>query len=299
MLIRRGLIFLVVLFSLVSCHSPAAKQQERTYKIGFMICNSKQETLSRFRPLCAYLSQKLGVNFEPVPIDTTDFTRQVDKLDFTHTNSLLYIIMHRNDGVNVLCAEKAGPLGSRSQGAIVTLKSSGIKTLKDLKGKSMVFGPMLGPTAYMSELDLLLKAGIDPDRDLSFYTIPPGSFKHEKVFYSVLFGKYDAGAFPMLDFDRMVDEGKLDRDDFHVIALGTPIPYCTFGVTQRVDDAFAKKVKDALTSITKDDTVALDGEIVKVLDRANIDGYEDIKDKDYDVVRDMAKRTNMPPYQKF
>jgi hypothetical protein len=30
-----------------------------------------------------------------------------------------------------------------------------------------------------------------------------------------------------------------------------------------------------------------------------VDGYEDIQDKDFDVVRAMAKRTNMPPYQRF
>jgi phosphonate transport system substrate-binding protein len=183
-----------------------------------MICNSEQETLHRFRPLSAYLSRKLGVEFETVAIDTIDFTKEVDKLDFTHTNSLLYIMMNRNHGVEVLAAEKAGPLGARSRGAIVALKKKGIKSLNDLKGKTMVFGPMLAPTGYMSQIDLLLGGGIDPEKDLAFYSIPSGAFKHEKVIYGVLFDKYDAGAFPMLDFERMADSGKIDRNDFTVIA---------------------------------------------------------------------------------
>jgi len=54
-----------------------------------------------------------------------------------------------------------------------------------------------------------------------------------------------------------------------------------------------------LLSITKDDTVEINGERVKVLGRALIDGYVDIADKDFDIVRDMAKRTNMPPYQHY
>ena len=41
------------------------------------------------------------------------------------------------------------------------------------------------------------------------------------------------------------------------------------------------------------------GETIRVLQRANVDGYEDVRDSDFNVVREMAKRTNMPPYQKY
>ena len=151
----------------------------------------------------------------------------------------------------------------------------------------------------MSQVDLLLEAGIDPEDDLAFYTIPTGSFKHEKVVYSVLFGKYDAGAVPLHDFERMVDAGKIERGDFRVLAKGQPIPYCTFGVTQRIDDAFAEDVQEVLMGIDEDTTVEIDGEVLKVLDNALIDGYEPADDEDFNVVRDMAKRTNMPPYQSY
>ncbi|OGW37043.1 MAG: ABC transporter substrate-binding protein [Nitrospirae bacterium RBG_13_39_12] len=295
---KRSVILLLLIF-VASCNSHPVSDEKPKYKIGYMICNSKEETLYRFRPLTAYLSGKLGVNFEAMVIDTFDFTKEVDNLDFTHTNSLLYIIMNRNHGVEILATEKAGLLGARSKGAIVTLKKSGIRNLKDLKGKTMIFGPMLAPTAYMTQLDLLLKNGINPEDDLAFYSIPSGSYKHEKVIYGVLFEKYNAGAFPMLDFEKMVKDGRIDKDDFRVIAEGEPIPYCNFGVTQRVKDSFAKRFKKALLNIKKNDTVEIDGEVVRVLDRADIDGYEDTKNKDFDVVREMAKRTNMPPYQKY
>lgn len=284
---------------ILSASCDNSRKQRPTYKIGYMICNSEEETLQRFRPLTAYMSKKLGVNFEAVAIDTVDFTGEVDKLDFTHTNSLLYIIMNRFHGVEILAAEKSGSLGDRSEGAIVALKKSGIKTLKDLKGKTMVFGPVLAPTGYLTQLDLFVRQGIEPEDFLSFYTIPPGPYKHEKVIYSVMFGKYDAGAFPMLDFERMAESGKIDREDFTIVAEGEPIPYCNFAATQRVDDSLARKFRKALLELDQDDTVELDGETVKVLERANIDGYSEVKDEDFDPVREMAKRTNMPPYQKY
>ncbi len=295
---RLWVLLLLVIFAM-SCNSPSAEKDKRKYKIGYMICNSEQETLHRFRPLTAYLSKKLGVDFEPVAIDTVDFTKELDKLDFTHTNSLLYIIMNRNHGVDILAAEKSGALGARAKGLIIALKSKGIRTVGDLKGKTMAFGPMLGPTSYMAQLDMLQRNKIDPDNDLSSYSIPSGSYKHEKVIYGVLFGKFDAGAAPLLDFERMVIDGRIDRNDFVVVAEGEPMPYCNFAVNQKVDDALAKRFKQVLLALKKEDTVEVDGEVVKVLERAQIDGYEDIRDKDFDAVREMARRTNMPPYQKY
>ena len=158
---------------------------------------------------------------------------------------------------------------------------------------------MLAPTGFMSQVDILLSNGIDPEDDLAFYTIPTGSFKHEKVLYGVLFEKYDAGALPLNDIEQMALEGRIDREDFSIIGEGQAMPYCNFAVTQKTDDALADRFKDVVLSITKRDTVAINGETIKVLDRAQVDGYVAINDADFDIVREMAKRTNMPPYQKY
>jgi len=298
--VKKLFLVLALSINLLSC-SRASEQAvaARTYRIGYMICNSEQETLRRFKPMTAYLSKKLGVLFEIRAIDTTDFSKSVDTLDFTHTNSLLSIIMHRNQGVDILAAERSGSLGARASGLIVALKRSGLKHVSELKGKTMVFGPMLGPTSYMAQLDLLLKNKIDPENDLASYAVPSGTFKHEKAVYGVLLGKYDAGAVPLLDFERMATEGRIDAAEFVVLAESEPIPYCNFGVNQKVDEGLAKRFKQALLSLTKNDTAEVDGEVVRVLERASVDGYDDIQDRDLDGVRGMAKRTNMPPYQRL
>jgi phosphonate transport system substrate-binding protein len=297
---KKALTIIIACLLLVSCSSSEKPKQELpTYKIGFMICNSEKETLERFVPFTAYLSKKLGVNFEPVAIDTINFTKEMDNLDFTHTNSLLYINLNRFHGVDILAAEQKGSLAERSQGIIITRKDSGIEKIEDLKGKTMIFGPGLGPTGFMSQIDLLQQAGVDPDDDLALYTIPSGSFKHEKVVYAVLFERYDAGSLPLDDFETMAEDGRIDVDDFTIIARAEPIPYCNFGASQKTDETFVKKFKDAILSIDENTTVEINGETVKVLNKALVDGYVDITDKDFDIVREMAKRTNMPPYQKF
>jgi phosphate/phosphite/phosphonate ABC transporter binding protein len=281
--------------------APGAAQDAKPIRVGFMICNSRNETEARFKPLVAYLSKKLGRKVEAVTIDTRDFEQAVkdNKLDFTHTNSLLYVILNKHYGVEPLTGDMQGRYGNKTNGGIMVRADSPIKSLADLKGKRMVFGPMFAPTGYLSEYDYMLKHGFDPETDLAFYTIPRGSFKHEKVIYSLLFGAYDAASVPMLDFEQMVDEGKIDPADFRILAETEPIPYCTFGVTEHVDDALAAKFKQVLLSIKPEDTVEVDGERLKVLKAARLDGFADVTDKEYDKIRDMAKDCNMPPYQKF
>ena len=270
-------------------------------KIGYMLCNSEQETTQRFLPLTRYLSDKVGVDFEMVPVDTNDFDKRFSNGDFTftHTNSVLYMILRENHGVELIAAEKRGKFGARTAGAIIARKGGGIEKLADIRGKRMVFGPMLAPTGYLAEYDLMLAAGINPENDLAHYTIPTGSFKHEKLIYGVLYGKYDVAAAPILDLENMMRDGKITADDFVILAQSAPVPYCTFAAAKGSDPALVKKVRDALLSLKDTDTGEVNGEKLKVMKAAWIDGYEELLDSDYNPLREMAKRVNMPPYQKY
>lgn len=285
------------LLLLTSC-----KEQGRTVvKIGYMNCNNEQETKHRFVPLTRYLSDKVGVEFVMVPVDTHDFEKRFNQGEFvfTHTNSLLYIVLNERNKLKLLASEKRGNFGSRSGGAIIARKGSGIEKLEQIKGKRFAFGPMLAPTGYLAEYDLMLRSGIDPEKDFASYTIPSGSFKHEKLIYGVMFGEYDVSAATLMDLEVMTKEGKITADDFTILAQTPLIPYCTFGAAANADPVLFEKVKKALLELKPTDTAEVDGERVKVLKAAWIDGYEELTDKDYDAVREMAKRVNMPPYQKF
>ena len=295
---RLCLLLAITVFALTGCKETGNKQ---VVKIGYMLCNSEQETSQRFLPLTRYLSDKVGVEFQMVPVDTHDFEKRfkAGEFAFTHSNSVLYMILHENEGLQLLATEKRGKFGSRTAGAIIARKGSGINKLDDIRGKRLAFGPMLAPTGYMAEYDLMLAAGINPENDLGHYTIPTGSFKHEKLIYGVLYGQYDVAAAPVLDLETMTREGKITPDDFVILAQSKPIPYCTFGVAKGTDPALVKKVKDALMALKPTDTAMVDGEQLKVMKAAWIDGYEELLDSDYDSIREMAKRVNMPPYQKY
>ena len=270
-------------------------------KIGYMNCNSEAETMARFKPLTKYLSDKLAIDFQTIPVDTQDFPERfaAGEFEFTHSNSLVYVIMRENQQIELVATEMRGNYGSRTAGAIIAKKGSGIETLADIKGKRMIFGPQLAPSGFLAQYDLMLREGIDPEQDIAYYAIPAGSFKHEKVVYAVYFGDYDVAAAPALDLELMTKDGKITADDFVILGQSPIFPYCTFGARNDLDPELIKRFQQALVDLTENDTVDYQGETLKVLASAWIDGFEALQDSDYDYIREMAKRANMPPNQEF
>ncbi|RME35012.1 MAG: phosphate/phosphite/phosphonate ABC transporter substrate-binding protein [Deltaproteobacteria bacterium] len=293
------LIPMLVALLVAGCHT--TEPDGPVYKIGYMNCNSETETVQRFTPLTRYLEQKVGVRFELVPVDTQDFEERFvkEKFAFAHTNSLIYLVLHEDHNARLVATEKRGQFGARTAGTIIARKGSGIRTLADIRGKRMLFGPQLAPSGFLAQYDLLLQNGIDPETDLALYGIPHGSYKHEKVIYGVYFGAWDVAAAPALDLELMIRDGRISADDFNVIAQSEIFPYCTFSAAADVDASLVARVRQALLELTPATTVDLDGEQVKVLKATWVDGYEGLSDKDYDILRQMARRANMPPYQQF
>ena len=88
-----SLLALLLLGSLLS-GCDAVKERPKM-RIGYMNCNSEAETKERFGPLNEFLSQQLNIDFELVSVDTQEFAERFHQgeFDFTHSNSLLYIIL--------------------------------------------------------------------------------------------------------------------------------------------------------------------------------------------------------------
>lgn len=273
----------------------------RPLRAGFMICNSLAETRARFGPLVAHLQEQLGRRVEPVWLDTADFEGAVreGELDLIHTNSLLYVWFHELYGYEILAGESRGRHGPYSSGTIIARAEGPVRTLEDLRGRRFVFGPAFAPTAYLTPYWLMLEAGIDPELDLGFYAFPSGSFKHEKAILSVLDGAFDAGAGPSLDLELMEAEGMIAPGEYHVVAEGPLVPYCVFSVAPGVPAGVREKIRTVLFALVPGTVAAVDGEILKVLKSAGADGFVPLQDGEFDRVREMARRCNMPPYAEY
>jgi ABC-type phosphate/phosphonate transport system substrate-binding protein len=277
-----------------------AESKEPPLRFCYMICDSKQLSSERFAPFSAYLSEKLGRKVEMVLANTFDVEGLAKKneFDFFHVNSAVAITLKERYKAEFLGVDVQGRNGHKATGTLIARKESGIKTIADIKGKSVIFGPALAPFGYMAQYAMMLENGVDPETDLARYDIPPGALKHDKIMYGVEFGKYDVGAAPRIDLDRMAAADIINLDNYNIIAESEPMPYCTIGAMPHVDAGLREKVKNLLLNLKKDETVLVDGEVLKVLKRMGLDGFHPAIDSEYDIIREKLKRCNMAPYDK-
>ena len=274
---------------------------EKPIRFGYMICDSRKLSEERFAPFTAYLEEKLGRRVEMILKNTFEFESLIknNEVDFFHVNSIVAVLLKEKYKADLLGIDIRGRNGYKATGTIIARKDSGIKTIEDMRGKSMVFGPALAPFGYMAQYAMLLENNFDPEIDFSSYTIPAGAAKHDKVVYGVEYGKFDVGAAPRIDLDRMLEEDIINMNDYNIIAESDPMPYCTIGARAEVDPALKEKVKNIALNLKQDETAMVDGEKLKVLPRMLIDGFAPVVDSEYDAIREDLKQCNMPPYNKY
>lgn len=270
-------------------------------RVAFQVCNSLEENRERFEPLRAYLERKLGGPVTAIHVNTFDFVERAQKREFDvlQANGYIYVNVKEKVGATVLAREVKRDTGKDTGGLIVVRAGSPVRTLADLKGRSMVFGPVLSPGGYLAQYDTMLRAGLDPERILGRYTFLPGAWQHEKVVYAILYGAVDAGAVKVGDIERMEAEGKVRASDFRVVAASEPVPNCTVFALPHVDAATAGRVREALLRLSEGDFIAVDGERLNVLKRDGVKGYVPAEDREFDVLRRMARGANLPPYEKY
>ncbi|MFH1288897.1 MAG: PhnD/SsuA/transferrin family substrate-binding protein, partial [bacterium] len=126
-----------------------------------------------------------------------------------------------------------------------------------------------------------------------------GSFKHEKVLYAVYYQAFDAGATPLEDLRTAIADKQFEANDFRVIAKSEMVTYCTLAARKEIDDKLIQQVKSALLNLKPEDTVEVNGEHLSILKRAWLDGFVEVEDKDYNLLREIAKRIKMVPYGEY
>ena len=72
-----------------------------------------------------------------------------------------------------------------------------------------------------------------------------------------------------------------------------------FSAAATLPESSFQQVRKALFAVNAETVAAVDGEVLKVLKSALVDGFVPLEEKEFDLVREMAKRCNLPPYDKY
>jgi phosphonate transport system substrate-binding protein len=209
------------------------------FKVTAIPDESPTELARKAVPLVKYLEKKLGMKVEFTPV--SDYAAAVEALvnkqvDMAWYGGFTFV------QANVRSGGKVIPLVQREEDekfkSVFISGDPSIKTLADLKGKTVSFGSQSSTSGHLMPRSVLLQANIDPDKDFKRVAY---SGAHDATIAAVAAGKVDAGALNISVWEKFVADKKVDTSKVKVI-FTTPA-YFDYNWTVNADMPVAQREK--------------------------------------------------------
>jgi phosphonate transport system substrate-binding protein len=224
---RRIILFLLLIAALLqaasACRQQNAQSQAspapRRLLIGLVPEESMFKQIERYEPLIRYLSDRTGFDIRLTVLPRyenilTAFSSQ--KMDAAFFGSLTYVLAHSRIGVRTIARPERPDGKSTYHGIIIVRADSGIRSVRDMRGRRFAFASRDTIAGYVLPLVYFRKAGVNYRSYLkeSYFT---GT--HEDVIRDVLDGKADAGAAKNTALERLAAQDPEVRKKLWVLEL--------------------------------------------------------------------------------
>jgi phosphonate transport system substrate-binding protein len=261
---------------------PAVKE----LRISAIPDENPQELLRIYAPFANYLAKEVGVPVKFTPV--VDYAATVEglaasKLDMVWYGGLTSVqAARRAKGSRRIIMRKED---AAFKSEFITRKDTGIRGLKDLKGKTFSFGSVSSTSGHLMPRYYLMKAGINPEKDFSRFSF---SGAHDATAAWVEAGRVDAGALNFLVWDKLVNTKKVDTGK--VVVFWTTPPYVDYVWTVRggLDKPIVEKISRAFLKLDYQNP-----EHKMLLDLHRTKGYIQAKDEQWKSLEDAAVTTGL------
>jgi phosphonate transport system substrate-binding protein len=262
----------------------AVSAEAQTLRVGLIPSEDSRAMLAQSKDILDALEKNLGSKVQGFV--ATDYNGVIEAMrakhiDVAYLGPFSYVLATTVTPVEAFViaeTKKAGRTFYHSQ--IITLASSGIKTLDDLKGRNFAFVDPASTSGYVFPLAGLIKAGMEPKRDFK-NVIFTGA--HDANAVAVANGKVDAATIADRILDAAVAKGHIKADQIHVVWRSAPIPESPMVWRKDLNDEMKARVKAAFLGI-KD---------MNWSDQGMLNGFKETNDAAYDVIREAAKLANL------
>lgn len=256
----------------------ADKANPDRLRIALLPDENASTIIQNAQPLKKYLEEVLK---KPVEIIvTTDYSSMIEAMRFGrievgYFGPFSYVLAKSKApeiepfGVGV---EKGKP---NYQSILIATADGPVKELVDVKGKPFAFGDRASTSSHLAPRAHLAKQGLIGDADYKVVHLG----QHDAVARAVAAGQVPAGALSEQIYRVLVETKKIDPAKIRQLALSEPIP--NYPLT--VQGFLKPELKDAIKKAFLD----LKDPIILKLFR--VEAIAAAADKDYDVLRDMAK----------
>jgi phosphonate transport system substrate-binding protein len=264
-------------------------QTPSTLNLGMVPGEDAEVRIQRYAPIVDYLKSYLGMDVKAYV--GTDYTATVEamrakRVDAAYFGPFSYVLAAQVADARVFVVPGSSDgITSTYNSLIVTHTASGITDLAGLKGRNFAFVDPASTSGHLIPRAMLMKAGIEPDRDLK--TIFAGG--HDASLLAINGKRVDAGAVSSTQHQRMIEAGVVDEGNLLTLITSDPIPSSPFAARGSLDAALAENLKQAFLDAHTSMTV----EIRKELLGGETNRYVAADDTLYDPIRDTARILNL------
>jgi phosphonate transport system substrate-binding protein len=208
--------------------------------------------MERYEPLARYLSKKSGmqITLKILPHYGNIIDNFVtNKMDGAFFGSFTYTLAHAKLGVQVIARPEDRDGKATYHGFIFVRKDSGIKFIRDMKGKRFAFvdrGTTAGyllPLAYFKQHRVNYRSYL---KEIYF------TGTHEDAIYDVLNRKADIGAAKNTVYERLAATNTRIKDELVILERSPDVPENGLAVRHDLDEAVKQKLVEALLSMHDD-----------------------------------------------
>lgn len=247
-------------------------------RVGFPPDQNPQEIIRKNQPLLEYLKKATGFTEVKIVVPKT-YTAAVEEmahgnLDLVYFGGLTYVLAKRDVDITPIVRGKVGGT-TDNYSYIVTRKDSGIRTLKALKGHSFAFGDVASTSGHLIPHMALKQQGLDPNVD---FTRLDYTGAHDKTAYAVFQKKVTAGAMNARLYPILVEQGKIDGKQMHIIWKSPPFADYPWAARTSLGTKNIQLLRKAFIELN-------DPTILKQL---KVEAYESTSDADFDNIREAA-----------
>jgi phosphonate transport system substrate-binding protein len=171
-------------------------------------------------------------------------------MDGAFFGSFTYALAHRKLGVEVLARPEGFDGTSTYHGLIFVREDSGIRTIRDMKGKRFAFVDKATTAGYLLPLAYFRKHGIKDYKTYLKETYFTGT--HQDAIYDVLNKKADIGAAKNTIYKRISNVDSSITNELVILEKSPDVPENGLAVRKSLDDSLKHRLKEALLNMHDD-----------------------------------------------
>ncbi len=260
----------------------AGEQPLKELRIVFIAYQNPEQIMDDVRPVVAYLKESLGM---PVKhFVATDYAGVIEALrngtaDMGFMGPLQYVLAHQHAGAQPILGEVyKGNAFYTSR--IFVRKDSGLKTLADLKGKTIAFTDPISSSGYLYPLDLFKSEGLLHGPAEKYFKRIYFAGGDEQAIRAVYNGFVDSAGIGQFAYNLLRAE---ERDEVEFIGESKRLPSHCIVVRRGLSDQDVAKLKNVFLALNE----GPHKDLLKML--YGVDGYVEVSHEDYQEVEEIAR----------